>query len=397
MIIFFRWYTEHYDFDADDNFSLLSGITHDPVIRDIVTPLLVGGQLIIPTSDDLSSPSNLSNFLIDNQVSVVHFTPPMGKILFELSSVELSHGSVRYLHFGGDRLSLDLVEKCLIRVPGVKISNFYGATETPQVMLYNDITLDKIDRYRKAGLATAPVGVSIPGVKVHLEKENGKECANGEEGQVVIESQYLSLGYLSNEKERLAEDCNLEQSANVYKTGDFGRKLKSGEIDCLGRRDRQVKIRGYRIEPVEIENIIRRIDLIEDVVVQKNSESDELDAFVVCGSDSPDLLRINTHLREYLPSYVQIRNLFKIDKIRLTSNNKVDFEYLEKCRSKEKKGAASCEVMTGREQGHADTVRVVVEIFQQTLGIAEIDPEANLLELGCDSLKSFELVENINN
>ena len=32
----------------------------------------------------------------------------------------------------------------------------------------------------------------------------------------------------------------------MHKTGDYGRLLKSGDLEHLGRRDQQVKIRGVR-------------------------------------------------------------------------------------------------------------------------------------------------------
>lgn len=33
----------------------------------------------------------------------------------------------------------------------------------------------------------------------------------------------------------------------LYKTGDMGRWLPNGELECLGRLDEQVKIRGFRV------------------------------------------------------------------------------------------------------------------------------------------------------
>ena len=41
-----------------------------------------------------------------------------------------------------------------------------------------------------------------------------------------------------------------------YKTGDLVRRLKTGEIEYLGRIDQQVKLRGYRIELGELENVL---------------------------------------------------------------------------------------------------------------------------------------------
>ena len=388
---FFQWYISRYGFDTHDRFSLLSGISHDPVIRDIVTPLLVGGRAVIPTSGDLSSPSNLSKFLISNQISIVHLTPQVGKILFELSQVDFRDGAVEQLYFGGDQLPLYLVEKCLSRIPGIQVSNFYGATETPQVMLYNDIDLEKLNNYCEIGLATAPIGMPIPGVQVSLEQEGGAECAKGEEGEIILQSRYLSLGYFEDKIEKGVGDDNSEQVVRVYKTGDYGKQLETGEIHCLGRRDRQVKIRGYRIEPVEIENVIRRLRNVKDVVVQKDLVSGELEAFLVCEGPAPDTFMVNTHLTGFLPPYIQINNVFRIDNIRLNPNGKLDYDYLKGFKLTQKN-----RVSTGTDQHQNKTIRTVLEVFQEILGIEEIDPAANLLELGCDSLRSLEIVENIN-
>jgi L-aminoadipate-semialdehyde dehydrogenase len=44
----------------------------------------------------------------------------------------------------------------------------------------------------------------------------------------------------------------------LYVTGDLGRYLESGDVECTGRADGQVKIRGFRIELDEVDSNLRQ-------------------------------------------------------------------------------------------------------------------------------------------
>ena len=43
----------------------------------------------------------------------------------------------------------------------------------------------------------------------------------------------------------------------MYRSGDLGRYLPGGIVECTGRADDQVKIRGFRIEVGEIDTHLR--------------------------------------------------------------------------------------------------------------------------------------------
>jgi len=70
----------------------------------------------------------------------------------------------------------------------------------------------------------------------------------------------------------------------VYRTGDLGRMMETGEIEFAGRRDRQVKINGVRIELAEVESLFREHPGVQDVAIvdrQGISGSSELIAYMV--------------------------------------------------------------------------------------------------------------------
>ena len=57
------------------------------------------------------------------------------------------------------------------------------------------------------------------------------------------------------------------QGMRVYKTGDYAKWTRSGEVVILGRTDNQVKLRGLRIELEEVEQAILRCPGIRQTVV----------------------------------------------------------------------------------------------------------------------------------
>ena len=57
---------------------MLSGLSHDPLLRDIFTPLWLGATLYIPDPEDLWSPGQLAGWMQQQELSIVHLTPAHG-------------------------------------------------------------------------------------------------------------------------------------------------------------------------------------------------------------------------------------------------------------------------------------------------------------------------------
>ncbi|MBC6477279.1 MAG: SagB family peptide dehydrogenase [Hormoscilla sp. GM7CHS1pb] len=78
----------------------------------------------------------------------------------------------------------------------------------------------------------------------------------------------LATGYwLDVEKTRSSFITHPVTKERLYKTGDLGRYLPSGNIEFLGREDFQVKVNGYRIELGEIEITLKQHPAVKEAVV----------------------------------------------------------------------------------------------------------------------------------
>jgi L-2-aminoadipate reductase len=137
-----------------------------------------------------------------------------------------------------------------------------------------------------------PLGKGMQNVRLLVvnREDRTKLCGVGEVGELYICAASLAEGYMndpklteekflknwvSNIQDRLAADKDKARGEpwrkyykgprdRIYRTGDLGRYLPSGDVECTGRADLQVKIRGFRIELNEIDAHLSQHPLIRD-------------------------------------------------------------------------------------------------------------------------------------
>jgi L-aminoadipate-semialdehyde dehydrogenase len=100
---FYPWMAEEFGMGASDRFSMLSGIAHDPIQRDVFTPIFMGASIHIPTAEDIGNPGALATWVGSNGITVVHLTPAMGQLLTANAEAEMP--SLKVGLFVGDVLT----------------------------------------------------------------------------------------------------------------------------------------------------------------------------------------------------------------------------------------------------------------------------------------------------
>jgi len=108
------------------------------------------------------------------------------------------------------------------------------------------------------------MGKPLPSYKTELIDHEGKICASGESGEIVISTRDglppgLSTGYY-NEPEENAEKWH----DGWYHTGDAAWKDEDGYYQYIGRVDDVIKSSGYRIGPFEIEDVILKLPYVAE-------------------------------------------------------------------------------------------------------------------------------------
>lgn len=302
LTYYFPWMAETFNLSEKDKFTMLSGIAHDPIQRDMFTPLFLGAQLLVPTSDDIGTPGKLAEWMSNYGATVTHLTPAMGQLLSAQATQEIP--SLHHAFFVGDILTKRDCLRLQTLARNVAIVNMYGTTETQRAVSYFQVPSFNDDssflQYQKDVM---PAGRGMLDVQLLIVNRNdtSKMCSVGEIGEIYVRAGGLAEHYL-----RLPEmtaqkfvtnwfvdpgtwrelDAKADKGeawrANwfgprdrLYRTGDLGRYLPSGDVECCGRADDQVKIRGFRIELGEIDTHLSQHRYVRENVTLVKRDKDE--------------------------------------------------------------------------------------------------------------------------
>lgn len=235
--------------------------------------------------------------------------------------------------------------------------------------------------------ARVPVGRPVDGKTLRVVDEAGVEVAVGDEGEIVVQSRYLSPGYWRDPEATRARFREVSGSdERLYRTGDLGRCLPDGSVEHLGRKDRQHKLLGNRVDLRGIEETIRQQPAVEDAVAAVEEEHGvaKLCAWWVAREGGPvDAGEMRVKLGAALPASMIPARLIPVPFIPRTANGKPDVAALralpEPASPLKKLGPR-----TPLEQRIAEEWE---EVLQSPCDIYQ-----NFFEAGGDSMQTMELL-----
>jgi amino acid adenylation domain-containing protein len=446
---FTPWLAERFELGATDRFSLLSGLAHDPLHRDVFTPLQLGASVIAPDPDEVGTPGYLAQWMRAAGVTVAHLTPAMGQLLTTSSdeqTADVPHlsdapraqphtqpppavlgevaslgepvgapaagaasseaqpqfaerggrgdgpsstvDSLRRAFFVGDVLTRTDVARMHRLAPNLTVVNYYGSTETQRAVAHFVVPRDLSDLVKDI----IPVGTGIPDVQVLIRNAAGERVGIGEVGEMWMRSPHIALGYLGDPEltaaRFVANPWTGDAADPAYRTGDLGRYRPDGVAEIAGRADQQVKIRGFRIEPGEIEAALRAHSAIRDTVVVARGDADarRLVAYVVAEGDAPSSDALREWLRGSVPDYMVPSAWVFLPALPVTPNGKVD-----------RKALPEPEADTARQfvAPRTQTEATLAEIWAGLMSVEQVGAEDDFFALGGHSLLATKLVARV--
>lgn len=292
-----------------DNILSLTTYCFDISLLELLLPICYGATLVIASRRMLIDMKQLSVYIAEQNITVMQATPIVWEMLLNFGWTNQTKLTILC---GGEALSTQLLTKFLTVSNG--IWNLYGPTETTIWSSVAHLTSTK----------NIHIGHPIQNTFFYILDKNKKEVRNGEIGELYIGGEGVSTGYLNRDDlTALSFIKNPFGNGLLYKTGDLVKKDSKGNYIFVGRLDTQIKLNGYRIELSEIEYHLNQLPTIKNSVIVYSKLLKKIIAFVI-SSNQVKKDKINEYLLRFLPTYMQIQELFYVASFPLTPNKKVD-------------------------------------------------------------------------
>ncbi|MCQ9178688.1 AMP-binding protein [Streptomyces sp. IBSBF 2953] len=356
-------YLDHFRPTAVDRFALLSGIGHDPALRDCLIPLLCGGTVSVPPQHALTHPRTLFQFVKNARITVLHATPGLLDLLVS-GSMGDRLPDLGLVVSGGDSLRMGTVRE-LKSVSDAVIFNAYGCTESAQIA-----SVHPVDREWARTLPSServPIGDRFGRTEVDVLTREGRRALPGELGEVVIRGPHLGIGYGGAE-------------TGFLHTGDLGRRDTRGLVHLTGRVDRQLSVDGYRVAPEEIEAAALAHDAVAaawaGMWAQDGPAVLTLAVRTAPGAAVAALKeRLREWLRTRLPRYAVPPRILLVEDFRLSRNHKVIGPG----------GVLDGDSGRGDDQEAGEVEQIILEVIRRHTGLS-LSPAVNFFEGGLTSL-----------
>jgi amino acid adenylation domain-containing protein len=385
------WFQRETGLNAADRGVLVTSFAFDLGYTVLWTALATGAELHLVDEVTRRDPSRLLATLADRKITYVKMTPSLfGALVTSTTFADSALAWLRLIVLGGEPIDRLHVATYLRRYTGSTVMNHYGPTETTIGVVTRRIRIDDLEMLPE----NVPIGRPIAGASVYALDENGEPCPVGVAGEITVGGAGVARGYLARpdlEGRAFVSEPRFEPTGRLYRTGDVGRWLPSGELQFLGRRDRQVKIRGHRVELADVESAILKLPGIRQVavVVGKGMHGDRvLSAYVVAEDELVGALR--TALRAHLPDYMVPTHFVRVASLPVTPNGKLDEPALAKIPLVEN----SREMRVGPR---TELECRIAEVWSRVLGTAvdSVDVKADFFASGGHSLLAMMLVDRL--
>jgi long-chain acyl-CoA synthetase len=159
--------------------------------------------------------------------------------------------------FGGAPMPIATIEKLASKIPGLKLINAYGSTETtsPSTIMPPELTAGHVDS----------VGLPCPGAQIIVVDTDGRELPRGEIGEIWIRSGSVIKGYWNN-----PQATSESFTGGFWHSGDLGSIDAQDFVRVFDRQKDMINRGGLKIYSAEVESVLAgHPAVVESAIIAK--------------------------------------------------------------------------------------------------------------------------------
>lgn len=366
---------------ADDKVLQFASLSFDEHAEEIFPTLLAGAAIVCSPRVRYEDPERLLEVVREQGVTVLHLPTSYWHLWCdEMARQALPvPPSLRLVNAGGEQASLPRLQQWARQVPAaVRWFNSYGLTEAAVTSL-----LYELDRERVDALDAVPAGRPLPGTRLRIVGDDGRDVPAGAVGELLLGGAGVGTGYFQSDAAAAAR-FSTTGGVRWLRTGDLARVV-GGQVVIAGRRDRAVKVHGMRLDLSEAEMALGAQPAVQDCALALDPDGDAVHAHVVARPGyALSVGEVQSLLQGLLPGMAIPVRVHFLETMPRTAGRKPDYAAL---------AARAAQPDLPEQAGPATTVEEAVQgIFQRLLQRQPIAPDASFFQLGGHSLLAMRAV-----
>jgi long-chain acyl-CoA synthetase len=296
---------EAFQLTSKDIYCAPGPLCHSLSLFAAVYAIHIGATLVLTEKFEAQS---LLDSMVKTEVSALFVVPTMLQGLLQAESTIPISSATKILSSGA-KWNPSMKKRVQSLFPNSERIEYYGASETSFISYLDE----------KGGLLQPlSVGKAFPGVEVTIKDKNGKKLLPGEVGLLHVKSSMIFLGYLHEPFDQLLEEITV---------GDLAYIDEQGFITLVGREKNMIISGGLNIYPEEIEQHLKKLEAIEEVVVTGQADDYWGEKVVAIIKWKQDQIESDQSLTEYcrngLASYKCPKAFYSVEGIPYTISGKV--------------------------------------------------------------------------
>jgi acyl-CoA synthetase (AMP-forming)/AMP-acid ligase II len=316
---------EYLRLSEEDRIMLLLPLAFDYGLYQLLMSVTIGGTLIVEQSFIFTA--SIYKHIEKYQPTVFPGVPTVYAMMIASNKEnDVSFDCIKKITNTAAHLPDDFIPDLKKIFPNALIFKMYGLTECKRVCYLEPELIDE---------KPTSVGKAIPGTEVFLLSPEGDRVPAGEPGILHIRGPHVMLGYLNKKEltDQMLKEGKLP-GEKVLCSNDWFKMDEEGFLYFLGRNDDIIKSRGEKVSPVEIENVIYKINGIREVAVLGIPDEIMGEAIVVFATiyEHADLSEkeIQRECMQHLESFMIPQKVIFLEQMPKSTNGKIDKLELKK-------------------------------------------------------------------